>query len=60
MSRRDGHCEITVVDAGPGIPPPAHEQIFERLFWVDAARSRRCPPGDWSSLYRVRGGPNSA
>jgi len=40
MSRGGGHCEITVVDEGPGIPPTAHEQIFERFFRVDPARSR--------------------
>jgi signal transduction histidine kinase len=40
MTRRDGCCAITVVDAGPGIPPAAHDRIFERFFRVDAARSR--------------------
>ena len=33
-------CAITVVDQGPGIPAEAREQIFERFFRVDPARSR--------------------
>ena len=40
MTRQDDRCEITVVDAGPGIPPEAQERVFERFFRVDAARSR--------------------
>jgi two-component system OmpR family sensor kinase len=40
MTRRDGHCEIAVADAGPGIPPDARERVFERFFRVDATRSR--------------------
>ena len=40
MTRHDDRCEITVVDAGPGIPPEAQERVFERFFRVDAARSR--------------------
>ena len=40
MARRDRDCEIRVVDAGPGIPATAREQIFERFFRVDTARSR--------------------
>ena len=40
MARRNGHYEIRVADAGPGIPPDAHERVFERFFRVDSARSR--------------------
>lgn len=40
MTRRDDRYAITVVDAGPGVPPAARERIFERFFRVDAARSR--------------------
>jgi len=40
MAHRDDRYEITVTDAGPGIPPDAHERVFERFFRVDTARSR--------------------
>jgi signal transduction histidine kinase len=40
MAQRDGHYEIVIADAGPGIPPEARERVFERFFRVDAARSR--------------------
>lgn len=30
LSRRDGRCEIAVVDAGPGIPAAERDRIFER------------------------------
>jgi two-component system, OmpR family, sensor kinase len=37
---RDGRLEITVSDAGPGIPPDQLEQIFERFHRLDGSRSR--------------------
>ena len=40
LSRCNGHYEIRVTDSGPGIPPEAHERVFERFFRVDSARSR--------------------
>lgn len=40
MARRSDRYEISVVDAGAGVPPEAHARIFERFFRVDAARSR--------------------
>ena len=40
LSRDNGHYEIRVTDAGPGIPAEAHERVFERFFRVDSARSR--------------------
>ena len=40
MGRAAAECEITVTDAGPGIPATARDQIFERFFRVDTARSR--------------------
>jgi two-component system, OmpR family, sensor kinase len=40
MTLRDSVCDLSVVDAGPGIPPEAQPRVFERFFRVDVARSR--------------------
>jgi hypothetical protein len=40
MARQNGQYEVTVVDAGAGIPHAARARVFERFFRVDTARSR--------------------
>ncbi len=40
MRLRGTSCDVSVVDAGPGIPIEARERVFERFFRVDRARSR--------------------
>ncbi len=40
MRTLGGACEVSIVDAGPGVPDEARERVFERFFRVDAARSR--------------------
>lgn len=39
MARRNRHYEISVVDAGEGIPADIRERIFERFFRADASRT---------------------
>jgi heavy metal sensor kinase len=41
MTRRNGECDVAVIDAGPGIPDADRAMVFERFFQVDAARARR-------------------
>ena len=40
LTRHAHDYHITVTDEGPGIPPDAQSQIFERFFRVDKSRSR--------------------
>jgi len=39
VARRDGHIQLEVRDAGPGLPPASEERIFERFYRADPARS---------------------
>ena len=39
-----GHA-VSISDTGPGIPPEARAQIFERFYRVDKSRSRTDPDG---------------
>jgi two-component system OmpR family sensor kinase len=40
MAAPGAQYEITVTDAGSGIPADAHDRVFERFFRADSARSR--------------------
>jgi len=39
VARRNGHIQLEVRDAGPGLPPASEERIFERFYRADPARS---------------------
>jgi two-component system OmpR family sensor kinase len=38
--RDDGSVELSVTDAGPGIPPDHQAQVFDRFYRVDDSRTR--------------------
>ena len=39
VATRNGHIQLEVRDAGPGLPPASEERIFERFYRADPARS---------------------
>jgi two-component system OmpR family sensor kinase len=58
---RDGHAQVRIADAGPGVPAADRERVFDRFYRVDKARSRdRGGSGLGlavaSSLVRAHGG----
>lgn len=40
VNRRAGYAEITVSDAGPGVPEASLPRLFDRLYRVEMARTR--------------------
>lgn len=45
IAEQDGRYEISIADAGPGIPLDARDRVFERFYRLDKARSRSKPGG---------------
>jgi two-component system OmpR family sensor kinase len=41
VRRRGQDAELVVADEGPGIPPEAHERVFERFWRADPGRTRK-------------------
>jgi signal transduction histidine kinase len=48
--KTQGSAELTVVDTGPGIPPAARQQVFQRFFRLEDSRST---PGSGLGLSLV-------
>ena len=62
VRRHGGWAELTVADAGPGIPPEDQARIFERFWRGDPSRGRKAGGGSGlglsivDSLVRAHGG----
>jgi signal transduction histidine kinase len=52
LSRNAGGYEITVIDAGPGIPLSERERVFEQFVRLDVDRTSRDADGAASSVAR--------
>ena len=39
MDRKNGMCQVSITDTGPGIPVEARERVFERFFRVEESRT---------------------
>jgi signal transduction histidine kinase len=48
--KASGGAELTVADTGPGIPPDAYQQVFQRFFRLEVSRST---PGSGLGLSLV-------
>lgn len=47
---RDGQCELTISNAGPGIPAELQPRVFERFFRADRARTQAEQDGGGAGL----------
>lgn len=43
LERQQDHCRLSVMDLGPGIPPPHRARIFEKFYRVDDSLTARQP-----------------
>lgn len=49
-----GNVDLSVTDAGPGIPPAEQQRIFDRFYRADLSRSRAAPGGTGLGLAIAR------